>query len=217
MMECFAAWTPKPQIKEIEQMDQKEKTDKEVGGGQAEAEAAGAVPEPDKEPEKAEAEVKKEEPKPDPKDAEIAKLKDENKRLKDDAARARADYFNLRNRVVRDREMNAKLASEQAVRSMLPIFENLERIAAAVEDKNSSLAKGMSMVIKQFSAGLEGLGLEFINAEGKFDPKIHEAISMEPVDDESKDGHILGAVSRGYKLAGRVLKAPQVRVGKYQG
>ena len=49
------------------------------------------------------------------------------------------------------------------------------------------------------------------------DPALHEAISMEPVDDESKDGHIIGAVSRGYKLAGRVLKAPQVRVGKYNG
>ena len=117
----------------------------------------------------------------------------------------------------RDRESNAKLAAEEAVKEMLPVFENLERIAAAINDPESGMAKGMAMVIRQFSDGLCKLGLEFIPTEGPFDPALHEAISMEPVDDESKDGHIIGAVSRGYKLAGRVLKAPQVRVGKYNG
>ncbi|HIT03029.1 MAG TPA: nucleotide exchange factor GrpE [Candidatus Caccocola faecipullorum] len=149
--------------------------------------------------------------------AELEKQADEIKKLKEEVARARADYFNLRTRMERDRESNAKLAAEQAVKEMLPVFENLERIAAAINDPESGMAKGMAMVIRQFSDGLCKLGLEFIPTEGPFDPALHEAISMEPVDDESKDGHIIGAVSRGYKLAGRVLKAPQVRVGKYNG
>lgn len=149
--------------------------------------------------------------------AEIERQTAEIKKLKEEVARARADYFNLRTRMERDRESNAKLASEQAVKEMLPVFENLERLAAAVSDPESGLAKGMTMVVRQFSEGLAKLGLEFIPAEGPFDPALHEAISMEPVDDESKDGHIIGAISRGYKLAGRVLKAPQVRVGKYNG
>ncbi len=147
--------------------------------------------------------------------AEIERQAEEIKKLKEETARARADYFNLRTRMERDRESNAKLAAEQAVKDMLPIFENLERIAAAVSDPESGMAKGMSMVIRQFSDGLCRLGLEFIPTEGEFNPALHEAVSMEPVDDEAKDGHIIGAVSRGYKLAGRVLKAPQVRVGKY--
>ena len=149
--------------------------------------------------------------------AELEKQADEIKKLKEEVARARADYFNLRTRMERDRESNAKLAAEQAVKEMLPVFENLERIAAAIHAPESGMAKGMAMVIRQFSDGLCKLGLEFIPTEGPFDPALHEAISMEPVDDESKDGHIIGAVSRGYKLAGRVLKAPQVRVGKYNG
>ena len=149
--------------------------------------------------------------------AELEKQADEIKKLKEEVARSRADYFNLRTRMERDRESNAKLAAEQAVKEMLPVFENLERIAAAINDPESGMAKGMAMVIRQFSDGLCKLGLEFIPTEGPFDPALHEAISMEPVDDESKDGHIIGAVSRGYKLAGRVLKAPQVRVGKYNG
>ena len=59
------------------------------------------------------------------------------------------------------------------------------------------------------------LGLEQISTDGQFDPSIHEAVSMEPVDDEAKDGHIIGALRKGYKLAGRVIRAAQVRVGRY--
>lgn len=149
--------------------------------------------------------------------AEVERQAEEIKKLKEEVARARADYFNLRTRMERDRESNAKLAAEQAVKEMLPVFENLERIAAAINDPDGGMAKGMAMVIRQFADGLGKLGLEFIPTEGPFDPALHEAISMESVDDASKDGHIIGAVSRGYKLAGRVLKAPQVRVGKYNG
>ena len=65
--------------------------------------------------------------------------------------------------------------------------------------------------------GLCRLGLEFIPTDGAFDPAVHEAVSMEPVEEEELDGHIIGALCRGYKLAGRVIKAPQVRVGKYGG
>ncbi|MDO5114841.1 MAG: nucleotide exchange factor GrpE [Synergistaceae bacterium] len=148
---------------------------------------------------------------------ETERQREEIKKLKEEVARSRADYFNLRTRMERDRESNAKLAAEQAINEMLPVLENLERIAAAVKEPESSLAKGMEMVIKQFSDGLCRLGLEFIPVEGKFDPALHEAVSMEAIDDESKDGHIIGALCRGYKLAGRVLKAPQVRVGRYGG
>ena len=74
----------------------------------------------------------------------------------------------------RDRESNAKLAAEQAVKEMLPVFENLERIAAAINDPESGMAKGMAMVIRQFSDGLCKLGLEFIPTEGPFDPALHE-------------------------------------------
>lgn len=148
---------------------------------------------------------------------EVEKQKDEIKKLKDEVARGRADYFNLRSRVERDRENNAKLASEQAVREMLPVFENIERISAAIEDREGNLAKGMTMVIKQFADGLEKLGLEFIPVEGEFDPTLHEAVYMEPVAEAEKDGHITGALCRGYKLAGRVIKAPQVKVGKFNG
>lgn len=145
----------------------------------------------------------------------IEKMKNEIKNLTEDAARARADYYNLRTRVERDREKNCKLAAERSIEELLPVFENMERVCCAVEDEESNLYKGMSMITKQFYKALENLGLENIETEGAFDPAVHEAVSIEPVDDRSKDGCIIGTLRKGYRLAGRVIRAPHVRVGKY--
>ena len=147
----------------------------------------------------------------------IEEMKREIKSLTEEAARARADYYNLRTRVERDREKNCKLAAERSVEELLPVFENLERVCCAVEDEESNLYKGITMVTKQFYKALENLGLESIETEGDFDPSVHEAVSMEPVDDESRDGCIIGTLRKGYRLAGRIIRAPQVRVGKYTG
>ena len=147
----------------------------------------------------------------------IEEMKREIKSLTEEAARARADYYNLRTRVERDREKNCKLAAERSVEELLPVFENLERVCCAVEDEESNLYKGIMMVTKQFYKALENLGLESIETEGDFDPSVHEAVSMEPVYDESRDGCIIGTLRKGYRLAGRIIRAPQVRVGKYTG
>lgn len=145
----------------------------------------------------------------------IEKMNQDIKTLTEDAARARADYYNLRTRVERDREKNCKLAAEKSIEELLPVFENLERVCCAIDDEESNLYKGMTMITKQFYKALENLGLERIDTEGEFDPSVHEAVSIEPVEDASKDNCIIGTLRKGYRLAGRIIRAPQVRVGKY--
>ena len=145
----------------------------------------------------------------------IEKMNQDIKTLTEDAARARADYYNLRTRVERDREKNCKLAAERSIEELLPVFENLERVCCAIDDEESNLYKGMTMITKQFYKALENLGLERIDTEGEFDPSVHEAVSIEPVEDASKDNCIIGTLRKGYRLAGRIIRAPQVRVGKY--
>ena len=147
--------------------------------------------------------------------AEVEKAREEIKSLTEEAARARADYYNLRTRVERDRERDMKFAAEKSIDLLLPVFENLERVCGAIEDTECNLYKGVFMVTKQFLDAMAALGLEQIPTEGEFDPSLHEAVSMEAVEDESKDGHILAALRKGYKLAGRVIRAPQVIVGKH--
>lgn len=145
---------------------------------------------------------------------ELTAAREEIKNLNDQIARAHADFFNYRTRVERDRERDRKLAAEQAVTELLPVLENLERICDSTE-KGSQLHKGISMVAGQFATALCGLGLEQICTDGEFDPNMHEAVMLQPVEEESHDGLILETLRKGYRLAGRVIRAAQVSVGKF--
>ena len=147
--------------------------------------------------------------------AKAEAMEKELKEAQEEAARARADYYNLRNRVERDREKEKSFAAERSISLLLPVFENLERTCSAVEDKESNLFKGISMVTKQFFEAMTNLGLEEIEADGKFDPANHEAVMMEETDDEASDGKITAVFRKGYKLGGRVIRAAQVKVSNY--
>lgn len=143
-------------------------------------------------------------------EAQVAEL-DEHK---NDAARARADFYNYRTRVERDRARDRVLAAEGACDVLLPVLDNLDRTLEAVDDKGSALCKGVAMVQRQFFQALQNLGLRSIETEGAFDPKEHEAVMTVDVDDEAEDGKILEVLHRGYKLGEKVLRAAQVKVGK---
>lgn len=134
--------------------------------------------------------------------------------FEDEAKRARADFYNYRARVEKAREIDRVLAAERAVDSLLPVLDNLDRTLAAVTDPESPLYKGVAMVQRQFFGVMQTLGLRVINTDGLFDPKVHEAIMEESVDDEKDDNMVLAELLRGYTLGDKVLRAAQVKVGK---
>lgn len=147
----------------------------------------------------------------------LQKRLDEAERLmaeyRDEAARAKADFYNYRTRVERDRARDRTLAAEQAVDALLPVMDNLERALKAVEDKASPLFKGVEMVQRQFFSTLQGLGLAVIDCDGPFDPSFHDAVAVVEVEDD-RDGTIVEELHRGYMLGDKVLRAAQVRVGR---
>jgi molecular chaperone GrpE (heat shock protein) len=149
--------------------------------------------------------------------ARIAELEGQAAKLdehKNDAARARADFYNYRARVERDRERDRVLAAERACDELLPVLDNLDRTLEAMSDRESPLCKGVSMVQRQFFAALRNLGLSLIDTSGEFDPKEHEAVMTVEVDDDAQDGKILEVLHRGYRLGDKVLRAACVKVGE---
>ena len=50
-----------------------------------------------------------------------------------------------------------------------------------------------------------------------FDPHVHEAMVVVPVDDPAADGVVVGQWRAGYRIADRVLRPAQVQVGRYWG
>jgi molecular chaperone GrpE (heat shock protein) len=144
----------------------------------------------------------------------LGEAKSEAELYKNEAARAKADFYNYRTRIERDRARDKLLAAESTVDSLIPVLDNLDRTLQAVQDKESQLCKGVSMVQRQFFGVLQNLGLQIIETNCPFDPSQHEALMVVDVEDEEDDGRILDELHRGYKLGDKVLRAAQVKVGK---
>lgn len=159
-------------------------------------------------------ELKKRLEEADKKLSEMEELAAQLEDYKNEAARAKADFYNYRTRVERDRARDRVLAAEGTCDVLLPVLDNLDRTLEAIGDKDSALCKGVAMVQRQFFAALQNLGLKPIVTDGDFDPREHDAVMTIDVDDDSRDGKIVEVLHKGYMLGDKVLRAAQVKVGK---
>src|SRR5690606_32302478 len=106
-------------------------------------------------------------------------------------------------------------ASELIERFFEPV-QNLRRSLSVAKDKEDPLVQGVSLVLQQFMDALHGLGLQEVPGVGApFDPQLHEALALQPVDDPAADGRILVVYSVGYAVKGKTLQPAQVVIGKY--
>ncbi len=147
----------------------------------------------------------------------VEALEREKQELEDALARARADFFNYRKRVERDRLKERAMIAEDNVFSFLPVLDNLDR-ALAVNPKSEgrSILKGVEMVRKQFLNVLESLGVTQIPTDGvPFSPECHEAVTAIPTDDPKMNGIVVEEVMTGFRSKDRVLRAAKVRVASF--
>lgn len=130
-------------------------------------------------------------------------------KLKDQLARALADYDNLRKRYEAERQIWVRFASEKLVLKLLPILDALRQAQRHLKDS------GLAMTIKQIEDIFKEEGLEEIKPEigANFDHNLHEA--TEAVEGKGKSGKILEAVLSGWKFSdGPVIRHARVKVSK---
>ena len=157
---------------------------------------------------------KKKNKKADAKIAELeAKLAEADKALSeqnDKYMRMAAEYDNFRKRSAKEKEGIYADAYADALKSILPIIDNLER-AVGVEGAEA-VAKGLEMTLKGAGEALEKMGVEAFGAEGdQFDPNMHNAMMM--VDDENhKEGEIVTVFQKGYKKGDKIIRYAMVTV-----
>lgn len=133
--------------------------------------------------------------------------------LKNQLARALADYDNLRKRVEREREEFGRLAKVMIVARLLPIYDMIEGAQKHLKDS------GLAITIDEFTKILKEEGIEKIEVKpgDKFDEELHEAIEVidSSVDGKGNEGEISEAVLSGWKLTdGPVIRHAKVRVEK---
>ena len=124
----------------------------------------------------------------------------------------------FRERAQNQAEIKAERQAFGAVKAVLEPVQNLGRSIETSGQDAAALLEGLKLVHRQFRDALESLGLEPVPGKGApFNPKVHEAIGVSPVTDESLDNKVLEVLQPGFMVKGKVLHAAQVVIGQYSG
>ncbi len=127
--------------------------------------------------------------------------------------RERADAINVRRRADEDRIKMADYYKASVVRQLLAAVDNLERalMHAPKDLKDHDYVKGVHGVVKQFEKAFSELGVKRIKTIGEpFDPKFHEAVSME--DGTGSVEVVCEELQPGYRLGDEVIRHAMVKV-----
>lgn len=147
-------------------------------------------------------------------ESELEKVKAERAAYLDRAARIQAEFENFRKRSVRQQEEFREYAVADAIKSLLPILDSLDRALKTKAVSLDDFRSGIELIDKQFHDALAKLGVEPLEAEGQaFDPNFHQAVQMVDTDDV-EDNHVIDELQRGYKLKDRLLRPAMVRVAR---
>jgi molecular chaperone GrpE len=154
---------------------------------------------------------------------EVEKLSEELDRVrtdledtKDKFLRSLADFDNYRKRVAREKEQLQRCASEELIKRLLEVIDNIERaleVAGQTHDFEG-FKKGIELIYVHIKDVLSREGLCPIQCLGKdFDPNYHEAVmAIEKEGQESEK--VVEEIQRGYLLDGRVIRPSKVVVSK---
>lgn len=152
----------------------------------------------------------------DPREAELAALKKERTDLGERLLRTAADFDNFRKRSRREIDEARLRGKDDALRELLPVFDNLERAVRASGDASDAGAvlEGVRMVLKLFEDTTQRMGLIRVPTTGeRFDPAVHEAI-QQAESSEHAPGTIIAEIAPGYLFGKRLLRAAMVIVAR---
>lgn len=128
--------------------------------------------------------------------------------------RTQADFVNYRRRMTQEQAEVRTTAQISLLKQLLPILDDFER---AVDVTPENLAQdpwvqGLLFIARRLTALLDQLGVRQIGEQGEqFDPRLHEAITME-VRPGVPEGTILQVARSGYARGDHVIRPAQVVV-----
>jgi molecular chaperone GrpE len=130
------------------------------------------------------------------------------------AQRLQADFENYRKRALRDQERLVAHAHERLVRELLPVLDDLERtLEAAERHEEAALVDGVRLVERSLRKALEKEGLVEIEADGHFDPHVHEAM-LTQAREGAEPGTVVDVLQRGYRIGDKVVRPARVIVAE---
>ena len=123
----------------------------------------------------------------------------------------------IKMRLQTEANQNVEKRVAEVIDELLDVGDDLGRAILSAREMNhdESVIQGIEMVRQSFGKRLQKIGVTRMEALGtKFDPGLHDAVSMMPVQEAAQDGVILAVAREGYALHGKLLREARVVVGK---
>ena len=149
---------------------------------------------------------------------ELDKTKKELTINQEKALRAQAEMMNFKRRKEEETSYMLKYASEDVIKSLLPVIDNFERGIKLddndLSDEVSKFLSGFKMIYSNFVGILNKFEVKEIEAQGvEFDPNFHQAVLMEH-DENKTTGVILEVLQKGYMYKDKVIRPVKVKVNE---
>ncbi len=131
--------------------------------------------------------------------------------------RSEADKENIRKRAEKDVETARKQSLEKLASELLAVRDSLEMGVQAAQQDDADVAKvreGTELTLRMLTQAMEKFNIEEINPEGeKFNPELHQAMSMQEVEGYEANT-VISVMQKGYRLGDRLLRPALVMVAK---
>ena len=148
------------------------------------------------------------------KDEPESSIDEGTKQLEDKCLRLSAEIENMHKRHVVEIEKAHKFGLINFIGELLPVIDNLEQALKSFSPSNQSDKEGIELTLKSFENVLDKFGIRPINpVEDKFDPLMHEAVSV-IANNDLVDDDVMDVLQRGWEINDRVIRPARVVVVK---
>ncbi len=143
-------------------------------------------------------------------------LKEEVALANDKYLRLYAEFDNFRRRTTKERIDLLQTAGREIMVSLIPVLDDFERAAKAMETSTdvNAVKEGVALIQNKLTGILTQKGLKPMESIGQqFDADLHEAITNIPAPTDDMKGKVIDEMEKGYYLNDTVIRFAKVVVG----
>ena len=145
---------------------------------------------------------------------ELQRVSAERDDLREKLLRTAADFDNYRKRAQQEKIELLSFANAELIRKMLPVLDDMNRLAEAGSNADDPMVQGVNMIRKNFWKILQDEGLREMTSVGEpFDPDRHDALLLIETD-EAAPNTVVEEHQKGYEFKDRILRHAKVIVSK---
>jgi molecular chaperone GrpE len=163
-----------------------------------------------------EPEVKEVSPEPGPQE-QLNQARQEAAANLDNWQRAVAELVNFKRRQEEQMKLQRDRIKAEVLENLISALDDMElafqNVPTELNGQLVGWVEGFRLVQRKLDKTLDDQQVTPINAQGKFDPNFHEAVSYEE-SNQHTEGDIIAEVRKGYQIGGRVIRPALVRVAK---